>query len=772
MTPRTTPSSTTTRTPDAPVPLTVTPVQWSIRPPAPVTAVAVLSRALDVTPALAAILWARGVRADAALYLDPPLELHEDPALVAAAERLKQAIDTGERVLIHGDYDADGITGSAILLLGLRELGARAEVFIPDRLRDGYGINPERVEEHAARCDLFVTVDCGISDATEVARLTALGADVIVTDHHTPGATLPDCLIVHPRLSPRAVAASAHTTTGEPGHPAAAREHPPELTGAGVAFHLLWALRDLVGQGPPYDYVDLAAIGTIADVAPLLGENRALIKAGLARLRDSRWPGVRALLRLARLQEVTTARDVAFVIGPRLNAAGRLGEADKALELLTTGTERQALELAAYLEARNVDRRKVQDEMFEHALTLVDDAAPALVLQHDSWHGGVMGIVASKLLERFYRPVFLATAGRGSVRSTPGISAVDGLTAAKAHLLRFGGHQQAAGFALDMAAFDGFRDAIYRYVEAFPRPVPTLVLDAVITPGEVENGLYRAITDLEPFGEGHAAPLFALAGRLDAARAVGRDGSTLQLHVEGVKGVAWQKGELARTLRQGGAVNVAATLRQAAWQGKLSLEILADDVRAAEPFTLEPGARGERSTAALALVGRGSSAAGDGGVVVSTLDPASAVADLEALVASGQRFVLALDDDALTALEQAALDHPTVNDLRIGLVALKRGSRSPFAAVKSKRVREALRELDLLDERGHVRAFDPAQKLSPFESPSLLAGLLERYRLRNLVNAYRYMDDEAFALAVVNLFGREVVEPVPEARDLVAARPG
>lgn len=709
-------------------------LQWSVRPPAPVAAVAALSRALDVTPALAAILWARGLHDAVPGHLDPPLQLSPNPSLSEAAARLAKAIDHGERILIHGDYDADGITGTAILLLGLRELGAKADAFIPDRLRDGYGVHPDRVPEHAARADLFITVDCGISNAAEVARLRELGVDVMITDHHTPGETLPDALIVHPRLSPLAV----HGL--------------PELTGAGVAFHLLWALRERLGEPPPLDYVDLAAIGTIADVAPLLGENRAIIKAGLRRLTGSRWPGIRAVMKQARLHDEPTARDVAFVIGPRLNAAGRLGEADKGLALLTTASERQALELAAYLEARNEDRRKLQDQMFEHALTLVDEGAPALVLHDASWHGGVMGIVASKLLERFYRPVFLATEGRGSVRSTPGISAVGGLTAAKAHLLRFGGHQQAAGFALDMAAFDGFRDAIYRYVESFPRPEPSLTVDAVITPGEVENGLYRAIADLEPFGQGHEAPLFALAGRLDAARAVGRDGATLQLVVEGVKGVAWQKGQQARELRPGSAVNVAATLRQAAWQGRLNLEILAQAVRPAEALALEPGERGEASRAAAALVGRGRS--GRAGVTVITdLEPAGAVVTLQDLVAHGAPFDVALDDATLTGLEDEALGYPTVNELRIGLVALKRGSKSPFAAGKSARVRTALRELGLLDERGHVRAFEATEKLSPYLSPSLLDGLLQRYRLRNLVTAYRHFDDEAFAVAVVNLFG-------------------
>src|SRR5690606_35841544 len=249
-------------------------------------------------------------------------------------------------------------------------------------------------------------------------------------------------------------------------------------------------------------------------------------------------------------------------------------------------------------------------------------------------------------------------------------------------------------------------------------------------------------------------------------RAVGRDGSTLQLLVEGVKGVAWQKGERARELRPGAAVNVAASLRQAAWQGKLNLEILADDVRLSEPLALDPSARGPKSEAAMALVGRGAdrtrAAASVSGAAtpvtgaatrvtgaatrVTTLVPATATAELQRLVAAGEPFVLDLDDEALAALEHEAREYPTVNELRIGLVALKRSSRSPFTAVKSKRVREALNELDLIDERGHVRAFDASQKLSPFESPSLLTGLLERYRLRNLVNAYRYMDDEAFAL--------------------------
>jgi len=725
-------------------------VDWTVRPPAPPEAVAALSRALAVPPSLAAILWARGLRDEAKDHLDPPLARSPNPALEQAAERLAAAIDRRERIVIHGDYDADGITGTALLLLGLRELGGAVTAFIPNRLTDGYGLNPDRVAELAANADLLVTVDCGITNLPEVASLQAAGVEVIVTDHHTPGESTPDCLVVHPRLSPLA------------------RDGLPELTGSGVAFHLLWALRERLGLDAPLDYADLAAIGTIADVAPLLGENRALIKEGLRRMGDSRWPGIAASVKQARLNGKISARDVAFVLAPRLNAAGRLGEADKGLALLTTASVRQARELAAYLDARNADRRKIQDEMLEHAVSKVDEGAPALVLEDPAWHAGVMGIVASKLLERYYKPVFIATAGKGSVRSTPGISAVDGLQAASAFLKRFGGHRQAAGFGLDMTSFEGFRLAIYRFVEGFPAPRRSLVADAVISAAEVENGLYRAIDDLEPFGEGHPAPLFALAGRLERARAVGANRATLQLWVDGVKGVAWQQGHIAASLPVGGGVNVACTIRETEWQQKVSLEILAQAVRPAALLALEPSARGPHSLAAAVLVGRQGVSAGDAG------DPGEApvgqgftgarpariddlgedpVAGLEGLVATGQPFLLALDQVALGRIEQEALEYPTVHDVRRGLVAMRRGERLPFDEPKSSRVRKALVELGLIDEADRARALPIGYKLSPFDSDSLLEGLVERYRLRNFVHAYRHFDDEAFALSVVNLFG-------------------
>ncbi|MDT3682450.1 MAG: single-stranded-DNA-specific exonuclease RecJ [Truepera sp.] len=716
-------------------------VRWSVRPPAPPSAVAALSRALQVPPALAAVLWARGLRDEARSHLDPPLVLSPNPALAQAAERLALAVRQGKRILIHGDYDADGISGTAVLFLGLQELGANVATFIPDRLTDGYGVHMARVPEHAARADLFITVDCGVTNLAEIGALQEAGVEVIVTDHHSPGAALPDCLVVHPGLSP------------------AARHGLPELTGAGVAFHLLWALHDALGLEAPLEYADLATLGTIADVAPLLGENRALIREGLKRLHDSRWPGLRASVAQARLSAPISARSVAFVLAPRLNAAGRLGEADVGLELLVTRSERRAAELAVYLDARNLERRKIQDGMYESALAKADPEAPALVIEDPSWHPGVMGIVASKLLERFYLPVYIAAAGKGSVRSTPGISAVEGLRAAAPHLLRFGGHKQAAGFALDMENFGAFRAAVHEFAGRFPRPVPTVVADTVIGADEVTAGLYRAIVDLEPFGEGHPAPLFALTGTLDAARAVGKDGNTLQLRIGGVKGVAWRMGELAPGLPVGGSVNVAVELEENEFRNARTLEFRASAVRAAEPLRLAPEV-GEDTAAP--LVAAPVTRAGTGRLVTD-LGP-DAVATLEGLVRAGTPVVLALGPDTLHELEREAKELPTVSEVRRGLQALRRGAPSPYLAAKSERILQALRELGTVDELGRAVRLPAGTRLSPYESPGLMAGLLRRYQLRTFVHAYRHLDDEGLAITTARLFGEAVAVATGDAR--------
>jgi single-stranded-DNA-specific exonuclease len=712
-------------------------VRWHARPPAPPDRIAPLVRQLGVPPLLASILWARGLAGEAArAALDPPLTPSAIPTLDDAAGRLAQALDRGERILVHGDYDADGITGTAVLTLGLRALGGRVEPFLPNRLTHGYGLHPDLVDAHAARSELLVTVDCGIANVDEVAHLRNAGVDVIVTDHHTPGTRLPDALVVHPSL-----AADAPPLGAEP-------------TGAGVAFHLLWRLHRRLGLDDPLDYADLATIGTVADVAPLLGDNRALVREGLARMPGSSWPGVRAMLAQSRLRGAPSARDVAFVLAPRLNAAGRLGQPEKGLELLLAGSERRARELAVYLDAHNDERKRIQDEMTEAALAQVDPDAPAIVVHDDAWHPGVMGIVASKLLERFYRPVFILARGQGSVRSTPGISAVEALRAAGDELLRFGGHTAAAGFAIDPERIPAFRERVCAFVAQHPVPAPEVTADAVLDPGQVDEDLWRAIQQLEPFGEGHPAPRFAIAGDLHAARAVGRDARHLQLRVRDVKGVAWDQGERAAALRPGQALHVAAALRENVWNERRTIEFVADALRPAAPLPLAPAPDGEAVPSARAHVRRGTPSSPDAGRRLLELplgdDPLRAHEPLAGLLAEGRPLWFDLDADAQGAVARAARRYPTVHEVRRAFVALRAGARPPLGPDAARLALRALRELDLVDERDRARA--GVARVDPYASATLTAGLLQRYRLETFLNAFRHLDDDGFARAVVALF--------------------
>ena len=718
--------------------------RWAVRPPAAPSEVKALCQTLKVPPLLASILIARGLGEDTNSQLEPTLTLTQIPDLDKAAARLEDALKQKRRIMIHGDYDADGISGTAVLTLGLRALGGNIIPFLPNRLSDGYGIHPERVHEHKERCELFITVDCGISNLAEIKLLQAAGVEVIVSDHHQPGSELPQCLIVHPKMSPQAQAGL------------------PELTGAGVAYHLLWALHERLGLEPPLEYSDLATIGTIADVAPLMGENRALIATGLQHMADSHWPGLRAAIAQSRLRGAPSARDVAFVLAPRLNAAGRLGEAELGLELLMTASERRARELAVYLDARNTERRGIQDDMFASALEKVDPSTPAIVLESEGWHAGIMGIVASKLLEKFYKPVFIMTHGKGSVRSTSGISAVAALDYAAHTLERYGGHSQAAGFAIQDGKIPDFREAIFDFMSQHPTPQPSLVADALLSGEEISDDLYKAVAGLEPYGQGHPSPIFALTDNLDMARAVGKGGNTLQLRVAGVKGVAWQKGELAQSLRPGQSINAAVSLRESFWQQKRSLEFIADNLRVAEPLGFELEDKEDSGpqiyrTAPLesqnAVLVKNPADLED--VMGKTLHLTELPLAANSLSAT-ESLANLLDADALyfdlaTSLPrlQPLSAYPTLDDVRRAFVCLQRGVALPYGEEKNRLIGQILGELELVNEHGKPYR---GQKRNPYESETLVASLMQRYVLSSFVKAYKYLDDAAFARTVQILF--------------------
>ena len=507
-----------------------------------------LTGELGLPPELAAAFLRRGLTTTA--DLDPPLKPPPLPGLQEAAARIVGAIEAGERIRVHGDYDADGVTAAAVLTLGLAELGANVHAFIPHRLIDGYGLSMERVPEHVEAADLLITVDCGISNHRELGAISEAGVSVIVTDHHAVGEQAPPGVIVHPAYS-------------------VAFKGQPWPTGSGVAFFVLWAVREALGQEPPLDYADLAAIGTVADVVPLLGVNRALVKEGLERMRESRHLGLRVLAE--RHCSRCTATEVAFRIAPRINAAGRLGEAETALEMLTTSDYARALELADRLDELNRRRQQIEEEMLDRVLPSLDEDAPAMVIHDPEGHPGVMGIVASRVLERYYKPVFIIAQGRGSVRSVPGVSAVGALAAASDHLLGFGGHEGAAGFSIEEKEIDAFRRSIRRYVAAQAAPTPAVVLDAVLESEDLP-AYYRGQQMLEPFGQGNPEPVYYLAGRPGNVRRLA-GGKHVAFSIGGVRVVKWK--DAGEGLSEASEIDLAASLVENEWQGRRSLELRA-----------------------------------------------------------------------------------------------------------------------------------------------------------------------------------------------------
>lgn len=535
--------------------------RWVLSRPISRLALLEAMRSWRVAPPLAQVLASRKLTRELLL---PERTLTPNPALHEAARRLIAAIEAGKRIRIHGDYDADGVTATSVLVLGLRALGADVHGFIPHRLNEGYGIHIDRVQEHAGACDLLVTVDCGVSNLEEVQALLAAGTEVIVTDHHAPGEDFPDCLVVHPHLTPNY----------DP------QQH--NLTGAGVAYHLLWAVREQLGLPEPRELAALACLGTIADVAPLLGENRALVRLGLEELERTALPGLRALKEGQRTGGAITARDVAFILAPRINAAGRMGEAERALELLTAENLHEAQGLATYLETRNQERRILQDQMFKQALELANPHDPALVITHPDWHVGVMGIVASKLVETFYKPVYIMAQGKGSVRSTPGISAVDGLTNNRDLLRKFGGHPGAAGFSLNEENFPAFRERIHEYARQFPVPVPTIRLDAPLPPLGATQELVTQATDFEPFGEGIKPPLWHVRGNVTETRLVGKNQSSLQFRLGTLRGVKYSETDTTT-----GERDLGTHLNLNEWRGRTNLELHAQAMRPPGQIELE-----------------------------------------------------------------------------------------------------------------------------------------------------------------------------------------
>jgi single-stranded-DNA-specific exonuclease len=556
-------------------------MRWQILPdPAALTEV---SARHGVPPLVARILLNRGLAgADEILaFLDPTLErLYPPfglPDMEAAAVRLGQAVRQGEAVAIYGDYDADGLTAACLLNRFLGEMGLSCPTHVPDRLKEGYGLRIPALKELAAQARLLVTVDCGSSDAEEVAWAMENGLSVIVTDHHELPAALPPALaVVNPKR-------------GGTGYPFG------ELAGVGVALLLALAVRaELRAEGwftrrrePNLKaYLDLVALGTAADVVPLLGENRILVRQGLKVLEESSRPGIVALREVAGLAgKPISFRDLVFRLAPRLNAAGRLGQARAALELLLSDDLNQARVQANHLQNLNRQRQALEEEMLKEAEAEVRrqglQQRPVMVLAKEGWHAGVLGIVAARLAEAYHRPVALVTlkngVGRGSARSIEGFHLFQGLQACAEMLKRFGGHQAAAGFEVAADQVAALQESLERAFQAQlgPEPPrPTLKVDAQVQLRDLDQEFFRCLESLRPFGPGNPAPVFACSGVecLDS-RVVGERHLRVQLSQGGrvLSAIAF---DLGAHHPLSGNLEVAFSTRVSNYQGRTSLELL------------------------------------------------------------------------------------------------------------------------------------------------------------------------------------------------------
>jgi single-stranded-DNA-specific exonuclease len=584
-----------------------------------------LARAIGTSPVTAQLLINRGLcECEAArAFLKPTLKDLVEPSLIPgltdAARIVAQAVRDKKKIVIYGDYDVDGITGSSILWHALKLMGGDVRCYIPHRIDEGYGLNADAVRQ---LCDegtqLLITVDCGITAIDPVRVARERGVDVVVTDHHEwknavrdegrvtrdesadaatsslvpgPSPLLPDAnAIVHPRL---------------PG-----TQYPnPHLCGAGVAFKLAWGVGQQLGGGAGkvspamkdflVEATALAALGTIADVVPLVGENRVLARFGLGCVKASKLNGIRALIASADLDgKNIDSYHVGFLLGPRLNACGRMGHARLAVEMLTDANVMRAEEIASYLEGQNRERqaeeKRILDQAIEQATSLGMHNADhhAIVLGAEGWHPGVIGIVASRLVDRFHKPTVVVAFdgeghGHGSCRSIAGFHLARALDACTTHLIKHGGHEMAAGLGVTRENFEAFRAAFLVHAKEAIAPeqlVPELRIDTVAGLEHVTHALVDEMSRLGPFGNGNPRPVLACRGvTLTAApKVVGKKGEHLQLFIRQgnryMKAIAFNAASMLDKLKPGKPIDLAVEPQLNEWNGQVNVELQVRDI--------------------------------------------------------------------------------------------------------------------------------------------------------------------------------------------------
>jgi len=546
-----------------------------------------LSSELGLPPVIGKILINRGYSEpeEAKNFLNPSLSDLSDPFMLKDMERgvdrVISALTDKEKIMIFGDYDVDGITSASLMYLVLTKLGAQVSYYLPNRLVEGYGLSEEGISEAERRgAKLIISVDCGINAVKEVDFAQKKGIDCIITDHHEPAETLPDAwAIINPKQE-------GETYKGK------------ELSGVGVAFKLAQAIYRKLGQDEKEleDHLDLVALGTAADIVPLLGENRILTRYGLLQVAKTSKPGLKSLIFISGLmgKEIGTGQ-VVFILAPRINAVGRLGDAERAIRLLTTRDEKLASEISRVLDEENRKRKNIDEGTLEQALELIQEEVDlkndkAIILASAGWHQGVIGIVASRVAERFYRPTVMISIdgeeGKGSARSIPGFHLFEALKECEDCLLKYGGHKYAAGLSISSKEIESFKEK-FKLVSARiikdEDLIPRLTVDAELELEEIQDGLMSALELFAPFGPGNLKPVFVTRGLelADDAYVVGKNHLRLKVKKNGIimDAIGFNLGDFAKPLAMRGTkIDLAYVLELNIWNGNSKIQMRLKDL--------------------------------------------------------------------------------------------------------------------------------------------------------------------------------------------------
>ena len=549
-----------------------------------------ISKNLNIPPVITAILLNRNVsETDIPAFMAKSMKSVRNPMLMKdmdkAVKRIKTALDKHEKIVVYGDYDVDGITSTTLMYDFLASLGADVDFYIPNRENEGYGMNIKAVNRLIKQgVKLLITVDCGITALGEVSFAKLLGMDVIVTDHHTCTERLPEdaCAVLNPKRPDC--------------------DYPFDgLAGVGVAFKLVLALAMLFKMNTTQcfnKYIDIVALGTIADIVPLLDENRIMTAKGVAAIASSSRPGIRALIKVSEADKRPfNATSVAFTLAPRLNAAGRLGSADAGVKLLLEKDYAAAEKMAQQLEEENRHRRSEEQIIYAQALEMLDadsefEKKKVIVLAKSGWHKGVIGIAAARICERFYKPCILLSidekgVGKGSGRSVPSFNLFNALAHCEDLLTAFGGHSAAAGITIDEKSIEEFTKKINAYADSVLTAadmIPKLDIDYPVTEKDISVEAAKLLEGLEPFGAGNEKPVFALENvRVYAADAMGADGRHLRLRILAgdkiINCAGFSMGELAKELNAGDNVSIAFNMDINRFRGAENVQLIIKDIK-------------------------------------------------------------------------------------------------------------------------------------------------------------------------------------------------